>query len=173
MMSREEKMRMLGLSAPDPKDASAAAPAEMAPKKSKKKKAASSSSSDSSSSSSDSSSSDSDSDDESTKKKKKGKGKGKDDEKSSLSAESKAIEVAEAAMPRVRQEIDTSRAGGVYIPPFKLARMRTEIKDKTGDQYQRTYWDALRKSINGLVNKVRAACPAPASNLFSDEVESC
>jgi len=46
------------------------------------------------------------------------------------------------------------RSGGVYIPPFKLARMQEEIEDKTSKEYQRQTWEALRKSINGLVNKV-------------------
>jgi pre-mRNA-splicing factor CWC22 len=48
-------------------------------------------------------------------------------------------------------------AGGVYIPPFKLAQMMAEAADKEGAQYQRMTWDALRKSINGLVNKVNAS----------------
>ncbi|XP_057547982.1 uncharacterized protein LOC130826417 [Amaranthus tricolor] len=48
------------------------------------------------------------------------------------------------------------RTGGVYIPPFKLARMMKEVEDKSSLEYQRLTWDALRKSINGLVNKVNA-----------------
>ncbi|KAK6260869.1 Initiation factor eIF-4 gamma [Theobroma cacao] len=48
------------------------------------------------------------------------------------------------------------RSGGVYIPPFKLARMMKETEDKSSVEYQRLTWDALRKSINGLVNKVNA-----------------
>lgn len=48
------------------------------------------------------------------------------------------------------------RSGGVYIPPFKLARMMKEVEDKSSVEYQRLTWDALRKSINGLVNKVNA-----------------
>ncbi|ONH99281.1 hypothetical protein PRUPE_6G022700 [Prunus persica] len=49
------------------------------------------------------------------------------------------------------------KSGGVYIPPFKLARMMKDVEDKSSVQYQRLTWDALRKSINGLVNKVNAA----------------
>ncbi|XP_059429798.1 uncharacterized protein LOC132163506 [Corylus avellana] len=49
------------------------------------------------------------------------------------------------------------KSGGVYIPPFKLARMIKEVEDKSSIEYQRLTWDALRKSINGLVNKVNAA----------------
>ncbi|OMO84284.1 MIF4G-like, type 3 [Corchorus olitorius] len=43
-----------------------------------------------------------------------------------------------------------------YIPPFTLARMMKETQDKSSVEYQRLTWDALRKSINGLVNKVNA-----------------
>jgi pre-mRNA-splicing factor CWC22 len=46
------------------------------------------------------------------------------------------------------------RTGGVYIPPFKMRLIEKSIKDKAGDEYQRLTWDALKKSLNGLVNKV-------------------
>lgn len=49
------------------------------------------------------------------------------------------------------------RSGGVYIPPFKLARLHKEIEDKTSPEFQRQAWEALRKSINGLVNKVNVS----------------
>ncbi|XP_047317892.1 pre-mRNA-splicing factor CWC22 homolog [Impatiens glandulifera] len=48
------------------------------------------------------------------------------------------------------------RSGGVYIPPFKLAQMMKNVEDKSSAEYQRLTWDALRKSINGLVNKVNS-----------------
>lgn len=48
------------------------------------------------------------------------------------------------------------RTGGVYIPPFKFARMMKQVEDKSSVEYQKMTWDALRKSINGLVNKVNA-----------------
>ena len=35
--------------------------------------------------------------------------------------------------------------------------MMAEQSDKTGPEYQRMTWDALKKSINGLVNKVNAS----------------
>lgn len=47
--------------------------------------------------------------------------------------------------------------GGVYIPPFKLAQLRRQITDKGSLDYQRLTWDALKKSINGLINKVSVA----------------
>ncbi|XWS65665.1 hypothetical protein CRYUN_Cryun05aG0133100 [Craigia yunnanensis] len=52
--------------------------------------------------------------------------------------------------------VNLGKSGGVYIPPFKLARMMKETQDKSSIEYQRLTWDALRKSINGLVNKVNA-----------------
>ena len=45
----------------------------------------------------------------------------------------------------------------MYIPPFKLAQMLRDAADKTGPEYQRMTWDALRKSINGVINKVNTA----------------
>ena len=51
-------------------------------------------------------------------------------------------------------EVINSRAGGVYIPPFKLARMQRNVEDKSSPEYQRQTWEALRKSLNGIINKL-------------------
>ncbi|MEW5303967.1 MAG: hypothetical protein WDW36_006610 [Sanguina aurantia] len=50
-----------------------------------------------------------------------------------------------------------AKTGGVYIPPFKLARMMTEVEDRSSPEYQRLTWEALKKSLNGVINKVNAA----------------
>ncbi|KAL3641570.1 hypothetical protein CASFOL_012385 [Castilleja foliolosa] len=50
----------------------------------------------------------------------------------------------------------SGKSGGVYKPPFMVARMMKEVEDKTSVEYQRLTWYALKKSINGLVNKVNA-----------------
>lgn len=52
-----------------------------------------------------------------------------------------------------------SRAGGVYIPPWKMEKMMNEIKskDKNSKEYQKYMWEQLRKSINGLINKVNVS----------------
>ncbi|XP_073100683.1 uncharacterized protein [Elaeis guineensis] len=42
------------------------------------------------------------------------------------------------------------RTGGIYIPPFRMAQMMREVQDEQRG-LQRLSWDALRKSINGLV----------------------
>ena len=62
-------------------------------------------------------------------------------------------EPAEAEKPAPIEK-PAGRAGGVYIPPFKLAQMLREAQDESSAQYQRLRWDALRKSLNGLINKV-------------------
>jgi pre-mRNA-splicing factor CWC22 len=46
---------------------------------------------------------------------------------------------------------------GIYIPPFKLARMKEENDDPSSEYAQRRHWDHLRKSIKGLINKVAIA----------------
>ncbi len=53
-----------------------------------------------------------------------------------------------------------SRSGGVYIPPFKLAKIYEDIKnmqDTKSQDYQRMMWEMLRKSINGIINKVNVS----------------
>ena len=49
------------------------------------------------------------------------------------------------------------RSGGAYIPPAKLRALQALITDKTSKEYQRLAWDALKKSINGLINKVNVS----------------
>ena len=46
------------------------------------------------------------------------------------------------------------RSGGAYIPPHRLRALQAQITDKESNEYQRMAWMALKKSINGLVNKV-------------------
>lgn len=48
----------------------------------------------------------------------------------------------------------SGKTGGVYIPPFKLARMMAEVSDRASPEYQRLTWEALKKSLNGIINKV-------------------
>ncbi|KAI9668703.1 MAG: pre-mRNA-splicing factor cwc22 [Trizodia sp. TS-e1964] len=46
------------------------------------------------------------------------------------------------------------RSGGTYIPPARLRALQAQITDKSSKEYQRMAWEALKKSINGLINKV-------------------
>ncbi|PHH63593.1 hypothetical protein CDD81_5685 [Ophiocordyceps australis] len=49
------------------------------------------------------------------------------------------------------------RSGGTYIPPARLRALQAQITDKKSKEYQRMAWEALKKSINGLINKVNTA----------------
>jgi len=51
-----------------------------------------------------------------------------------------------------------TRSGGVYMPPARLRAMQEAASsDKSSVEYQRLSWDALRKSITGIVNRVNVA----------------
>ncbi|KIJ63282.1 hypothetical protein HYDPIDRAFT_92579 [Hydnomerulius pinastri MD-312] len=51
-----------------------------------------------------------------------------------------------------------SRSGGVYMPPARLRALQAAAaNDKSSQEYQRLSWDALRKSITGIVNRVNIA----------------
>lgn len=53
-----------------------------------------------------------------------------------------------------------TKAGGAYIPPHRLRAIMGEAAATQGNaspEFQRLSWDALRKSINGLINKVNVA----------------
>ena len=50
-----------------------------------------------------------------------------------------------------------TRSGGAYIPPARLAMMQRSITDKNSEAFQRVTWEALKKSLNGLINKVNVS----------------
>ena len=63
------------------------------------------------------------------------------------------------------------RKDGVYVPPFRLAKMREEITDKASKEYQTLMWDLLRKSINGIINKVNISnLPNAIYELFNENL---
>ncbi|KAK5664044.1 hypothetical protein OQA88_258 [Cercophora sp. LCS_1] len=55
------------------------------------------------------------------------------------------------------QKLLNLRSQGVYMPPHRLRALQAAITDKSTKEYQRMAWEALKKSINGLVNKVNTA----------------
>ncbi|KAI0969223.1 hypothetical protein F4678DRAFT_439764 [Xylaria arbuscula] len=63
----------------------------------------------------------------------------------------------QAAAKAEYEKLLSMRSGGVYIPPARLRALQAQITDKTSAEYQRLAWDALKKSINGLINKVNTA----------------
>ncbi|KAJ8499342.1 hypothetical protein OPV22_009894 [Ensete ventricosum] len=74
-------------------------------------------------------------------------GKGRDQEIKKVESQPPPVPASDSNM---------GRTGGIYIPPHRMAQMMREVQDKSSEAYQRLSWDALRKSINGLVNKVNA-----------------
>lgn len=49
----------------------------------------------------------------------------------------------------------SSKSGGVYMPPARLRALQAQAAgDKSSPEYQRLSWDALRKSLTGIVNRV-------------------
>uniref|UniRef100_A0A8C7JBB4 Pre-mRNA-splicing factor CWC22 homolog n=1 Tax=Oncorhynchus kisutch TaxID=8019 RepID=A0A8C7JBB4_ONCKI len=65
----------------------------------------------------------------------------------------------EPPVKKKKDELDPilTRTGGAYIPPAKLRMMQAQITDKSSLAYQRMSWEALKKSINGLINKVNVS----------------
>jgi len=56
--------------------------------------------------------------------------------------------------------LQPTRMGGVYMPPHKVRQMQQammEKDDQYGLQKQKFLWEMLRKSINGIVNKVNVS----------------
>ncbi|KAG6258482.1 pre-mRNA-splicing factor cwc22 [Claviceps purpurea] len=66
-------------------------------------------------------------------------------------------EEKQAAAKAEYEKLLTMRSGGTYIPPARLRALQSQITDKTSKEYQRMAWEALKKSINGLINKVNTA----------------
>ncbi|SPO27196.1 related to Pre-mRNA splicing factor cwc22 [Ustilago trichophora] len=74
--------------------------------------------------------------------------------------EAKAKETATKgeALRSTLAQLSATKAGGAYIPPARLKALMAEAAaaDSGSIEYQRMNWDALKKSITGLVNKVAA-----------------
>ena len=50
-------------------------------------------------------------------------------------------------------------AGGVYVPPFKMRAMleKMQQESQSSEAHQKYMWEQLRKSINGIINKVNVS----------------
>ncbi|KAK2765415.1 pre-mRNA-splicing factor cwc22 [Arachnomyces sp. PD_36] len=66
-------------------------------------------------------------------------------------------EEKQAAAKAEYEKLLNMRSGGTYIPPARLRALQSQITDKTSKEYQRMAWEALKKSINGLINKVNVS----------------
>ena len=72
-------------------------------------------------------------------------------------AKERIEEDKQAAAKAEYEKLLTMRSGGTYIPPARLRALQSQITDKTSKEYQRMAWEALKKSINGLINKVNVS----------------
>ncbi|KAF2663880.1 MIF4G-domain-containing protein [Microthyrium microscopicum] len=63
-------------------------------------------------------------------------------------------EEKQAAAKKEYEDLLGKRSGGVYIPPARLRALQAQITDQNSKEFQRMAWEALKKSINGLINKV-------------------
>lgn len=67
-------------------------------------------------------------------------------------------EEKQAAAKAEYQKLLNARSGGTYIPPARLKALQAQIgEDKTSKEWQRMAWEALKKSINGLINKINVS----------------
>jgi pre-mRNA-splicing factor CWC22 len=72
-------------------------------------------------------------------------------------AKTMSAEDKQAAAKAEYEKLLTMRSGGTYIPPARLRALQSQITDKSSKEYQRMAWEALKKSINGLINKVNVS----------------
>jgi len=97
--------------------------------------------------------------DKSTDRSKRDRSRSKED-KTGADNETKKEPGEEAPAPvrakKKNDDILTTRTGGAYIPPARLRMMQESITDKSSMAFQRLAWEALKKSINGLINKVNS-----------------
>ena len=63
--------------------------------------------------------------------------------------------MAQSSLPP--EVVSFDGTGGAYLPPARLRMMQEQITNKNSEAYQRIAWEALKKSINGLVNKVNVS----------------
>ena len=64
----------------------------------------------------------------------------------------------QAAAKAEYERLLNMRSGGTYVPPARLRALQAEIgTDPQSKEYQRMAWEALKKSINGLINKVNVS----------------
>ncbi|RAL02354.1 pre-mRNA-splicing factor CWC22 [Aspergillus ibericus CBS 121593] len=78
-------------------------------------------------------------------------------EKQETSRKPMTEEEKQAAAKAEYEKLLNMRSGGTYIPPARLRALQAQITDKTSKEYQRMAWEALKKSINGLINKVNVS----------------
>lgn len=80
-------------------------------------------------------------------------------------------EEKQAAAKAEYDKLVNMRSGGTYIPPARLRALQAQIgTDKTSKEYQRMAWEALKKSINGLINKVKYRISSTLCPSYSERI---
>ncbi|KAF2867950.1 hypothetical protein BDV95DRAFT_580975 [Massariosphaeria phaeospora] len=69
----------------------------------------------------------------------------------------KLFQSAFSATRKLPVDDSKTRAGGAYIPPARLKALQASITDKKSAEFQRMAWEALKKSIQGMINKCNVA----------------
>ncbi|KAF1959013.1 MIF4G-domain-containing protein [Byssothecium circinans] len=69
----------------------------------------------------------------------------------------KIFQSAFSATRKLPVDDSKTRAGGAYIPPARLRAMQAAITDRKTPEFQRMAWEALKKSIQGMINKCNVA----------------
>lgn len=98
--------------------------------------------------------------DKSKKRRRERSKESSNERKKSRTDKTSSVELQKSKAPPVKKDLMDpilTRTGGAYIPPAKLKMMQQNIQDKNSVAYQRLSWEALKKSINGLINKVNAS----------------
>lgn len=105
-------------------------------------------------------------------------GSGSDDDGSDRRSEKDDEEEGElpskgnsSVTPKPTAPAVTPRTGGLYMPPAKLRLLQASLTDKSSAEYQRIAWEALKKTLNGRVNKVNISnLPLIIRELFKDNI---
>ena len=77
-----------------------------------------------------------------------------------LAGQAGTVKVREDPKVEVQRMAATTKAGGAYMPPHRMRAIMGEtaaLQGSASPEFQRMSWDALRKSINGLINKINVA----------------
>ncbi|KAH7833291.1 hypothetical protein Vadar_004851 [Vaccinium darrowii] len=98
--------------------------------------------------------------------------RGKRRRSSSSSSEGDDVDVNRVDSKTSVSSFQGAAGPGVYLPPFRVSEILKDAEaDKSSVEYQRLTWDALRKSVNGLVNKVNATnIKSVIPELFSENL---
>ena len=72
--------------------------------------------------------------------------------------ETKALSIKDD--PLMTSFINSSKSGGLYIPPYRMEKLIEAIREKNDPssiEYQKMMWELLKKSLNGIINKVNTS----------------